>query len=344
MSEPRRVLVVGAGSIGERHARCFARTGRARVELCERNAALLAEVAERVQPAARYERFEDALAEEFDAVVICTPAPLHVPMARQALEAGAHVLIEKPLSTSMEGVAALETEAQQRGRVVAVAYVYRAHPALAAMREAIAGGRFGWPLQLVATAGQHFPTYRPAYREIYYADRAQGGGAVQDALTHVMNAGEWLMGAADTVAADADHMRLEGVTVEDTAHVLARHGPAMASYALNQHQAVNEVTLTVACEAGTACFEMHRHRWRWATDPAADAWQDEPADVPERDALFTRQAEAFLDAVAGARSPLCSLAEGRQTLALNRAVLSAAEERAWRAVQPHSPNTERSGS
>ena len=46
--------------------------------------------------------------------------------------------------------------------------------------------------------------------------------------------------------------------VEDTVHVLARHGDVLASYSLNQHQAPNEVTLTVVCERGTVRWEARR--------------------------------------------------------------------------------------
>ena len=87
--------------------------------------------------------------------------------------------------------------------------------------------RFGRPVQLTVTAGQHFPTFRPAYKNIYYADRVQGGGAIQDAMTHYLNAGEWLLGPIDRIVADAAHQVLEGVAVEDTVHCLARHGAAM---------------------------------------------------------------------------------------------------------------------
>src|SRR5690606_32808909 len=131
-----------------------------------------------------------------------------------------------------------------RDVVAGVAYVYRAHPALEEMRQAIASGRFGRPVELVAVLGQHFPFYRPAYRTIYYRDRATGGGAIQDALTHVLNAGEWLVGPITRLACDAEHLVLDGVDVEDTVHLLARHGRVMASYSLNQHQAPNESTIT----------------------------------------------------------------------------------------------------
>src|SRR5215217_6265260 len=100
------------------------------------------------------------------------------------------------------------------------------------------------------------PFYRPAYRNTYYARRSSGGGAVQDALTHVLNAGQWLVGNIDRVVADAAHLAIEGVDVEDTVHVIARHGDLLASYSLNQHQAPNETMITVVCEGGTARFEI----------------------------------------------------------------------------------------
>jgi predicted dehydrogenase len=331
MAREHRVLVVGVGSIGERHVRCLAATGRARVTVCEVNPELRQAVAGRYTVAAAFADLDAGLAAGPEVVVICTPAHLHVPMARAAVRAGAHVLIEKPLSTGFDGVPDLLREVEERRIVAGVAYVYRAHPALAAVRAAISSGRFGEPVQVVATCGQHFPLYRPAYRSIYYNDRATGGGAVQDALTHVMNAAEWLVGPVARVAADVDHLVLDGVTVEDTAHVLTRHGRVMGCFSLNQHQAPNEVTLTVVCTRGTARFEYHECRWRWAAEPGAP-WIDEPTPPLERDTLFVRQAHAFLDAVEGRAAPLCSLADGRQTLAVNLAVLRSADRSGWETI------------
>ena len=327
----KRVLVVGVGSIGERHLRCFAATGRARVSLCEVNPALRRTVAECYGVAEVYADLDAALAAGPEVVAVCTPAHLHVPMARAAVRAGAHVLVEKPLSTTPDGVDELLDEVERRHVVAAVAYVYRAHPALAAMRDAVRAGRFGEPVQVVAVRGQHFPLYRPAYRTIYYNDRATGGGAVQDALTHVLNAAEWLVGPITRLTADVAHQVLNGVTVEDTAHVLTRHGTVMGSFSLNQHQAPNESTITVVCTRGTARFEFHNMRWRWATEPGGD-WTDEPAGPLERDTLFIRQANAFLDAVEGTAAPLCTLADARQTLAVNLATLRSAERGGWETI------------
>jgi predicted dehydrogenase len=326
-----RVLVVGVGSIGERHVRCFLKTGRASVSICEVNPKLRDEVGRRYEIERVFADVDVALSQSHDAVIIAVPADMHIPMARKAVEADYDVLIEKPLSVCIEGVNDLLQAATQRRRVVAVGYVYRAHPSLSAMRQAIFNGTFGMPVQLVAVAGQSFPTYRPTYRASYYANRATGGGAIQDALTHILNAGEWLVGPIDRLVADADHKLIDGVSVEDVAHILARQGDVLASYALNQFQSPNEVTITVVCERGTARFEYHKHRWRRMAQPDAP-WQDEPATGIERDTLFVGQANAFLDAVARRGVPLCDLKDGVQTLHVNLAAIKSVECTTWQEI------------
>ena len=329
MSEVKNILIVGVGSIGERHLRCFQATGRANLSLCEINEGLREKVARQYGVKQTYADLQAALAGSHDGAVIAAPAHLHVPMAAGLAEAGMHLLIEKPLSTSLEGIGSLEAALTRHNRRAAVAYVLRHHPALRSMRDAIRAARFGRPVQLVAVCGQHFPTYRPDYREIYYADRATGGGAVQDALTHIMNAGEWLVGPVDRLVADASHQVLEGVDVEDTVHVIARHGDVLASYSLNQHQAPGETAVTVVCERGTCRWELHRHRWAWMTEPDT-LWEEESFTGLGRDDWFTAQASDFLDVMDGKAEPGCTLQEATQTLRANLAVLASARDGTWK--------------
>jgi predicted dehydrogenase len=331
MPARKSILIVGVGSIGERHLRCFLATGRADIWLCEINPVLRRAVAERYPAARVFEDYSVALEQKPDAVVICTPADLHIPLALLAAKRGVHLLIEKPLSTKTDGLEALRSEIASRKIVAGVAYVFRAHPALIAMREAVRSGTFGKPLQIVGTFGQNFPFYRPGYRETYYRNRATGGGAVQDALTHAINMGEWLVGPVEKLVADAAHQSLEGVEVEDTVHVLTRHGSVLGSFSLNQYQAPNEGFLTVVCQNGTARFESHLHRWRWQTEPGS-VWHDEPAANLERDTLFTNQAGSFLNALEGLHPPSCTLEEGAQTLRVNLSILRAIDEPRWQTV------------
>lgn len=331
MSDLRRVLIVGVGSIGERHLRCFQATGRAEVTFVEINDALRGTIADRYGVRG-FANLDEALAARPDAAVVATPANLHLDIAAKLAAQGLHLLIEKPLDVRTDGAQQLARTADERDVLVAVAYVYRCFPALAAMRQAVQSGRFGTPVELVAVSGQNFPTYRPAYRDTYYTDHATGGGAIQDALTHLLNAGEWLVGPIDRLVADAAHRVLVGVEVEDTVHLLARHGNVLANYSLNQHQAPNELTLTVICERGVVRWESHLNRWRWTIRPD-EPWTDEPHEPLPRDAAFIAQAHSFLDAMAGQSPPLCSLAEGLQTLRVNLAALASVASGNWQTVR-----------
>jgi len=326
-----RVLVVGAGSIGERHIRCFLATGRCEVSFVEINEALRQAIEARYAVRG-FANLEGGLKERPRIAVIAAPAHLHVEMATKLVEASIHLLIEKPLATSEVGAEQLISLVHKKSIAVGVAYVYRSHPVLSDMRSAILDGTFGPPVQIVVVAGQHFPTYRPAYREIYYRDRVTGGGAIQDALTHLINAGEWLVGPVTRLVADAAHQVLPGVEVEDTAHVLTRHGRVLGSYSLNQHQTPNETSITVICERGTARFEVHNSRWRWMASPGGE-WQDGHCQPLERDELFTLQANLFLDAVEGKQPPTCSLKDGLQTLRVNLAALKSLESGTWEAIK-----------
>ena len=340
MTLSHSVLIVGVGSIGERHLRCFQATDRAKVAFVEINDSLRATISERYGIPG-FANLDDAIGNRLDsaqsttprftAAVVATPANLHIEIATRLAEAGIHLLIEKPLSTSTDNIDLLARTVNKRFLVVNVAYVLRCFPALAAMRDALISGRFGKPVEIVAVSGQNFPTYRPAYRNTYYTDHRTGGGAIQDALTHTLNAGEWLVGPIERLVADAAHCVLEGVSVEDTVHVLTRHGDVLGSYSLNQHQSPNESTITVICERGTVRWESHAQRWRWMIRPD-EPWHDEPNDPQPRDAAFIAQAHRFLDTVERGEKPLCSLDEGMQTMRVNLATLASIKSCSWQTI------------
>ena len=327
-----RVLVVGTGSIGERHVRCFLQTGRAEVGICEINDDLRAQITDRYGITKTYSRLEDAAAESWDAGLVATPAHLHIPMAAALAESGCSLLLEKPLSVSMAGVDELIEFVEKKKIPAMVAYVWRSHPGIKKLKEALDSGRFGKPLLIIVNTGQNFPTYRPAYRDIYYKNRATGGGAIQDGITHMFNAAEWLVGPITRICTDADHKVLEGVEVEDTVNSLTRHGDVMGCFSLNQFQAPNEMTITVNCERGTVRFETHTQSWRWMVEPD-EGWHIEPVVSKERDEMYIAQANRFLDTVEGKTAPLCSLKEALQTLRVNLAALTSADNRgAWQTV------------
>lgn len=316
-------LIIGCGSIGERHLRCFQKTGRCSVAACDTNPTLLATIKERYGVEV-FSSLDAALAEaRFDSVVICTPAHLHLPIAIKLLNLRLHVFIEKPLAIDTALVPQVREAIAQAQRFVAVAYVYHLMPWVANAREFLKQGELGKVLHVSSMSGQHFPTFRPAYRDIYYTRHELGGGAIQDALTHLVNAVEWLIGPCTRVYCDAAHQALEGVTVEDTVNVTARHGQVLVSFAMTQFQTPNENTLLIHCENGSVKIETNHQRWGVMRRGDTDwTWHQTPPQ--ERDDMFIAQANAFLDGVEGRDTPLCTFEEAVQTLKFNQAALRSA--------------------
>lgn len=327
MPAKSQILVIGCGSIGERHLRCFLATGRAEVSACEPNAGLASSMRERYGVEVGDDTLAALSSGRYDGAVVATPAPTHLPLMRAALRSGASTLVEKPLAVALdevpESAALLESLAPQ-GRFARVAYVCHFMPWYAEARTFLLGGELGHPLQLSVVAGQHFPTFRPAYREIYYARHESGGGAIQDGLTHLLNAMEWFVGPVTRIRCEAARLALEGVEVEDSVSISARHGEVLASYAYNQFQAPNESCVQIHCERGSLRIESHRQRWGVHLRDGAE-WQWRSAGTCERDAFFIAQANAFLDELEGRPSELATFEEAAQTLRVNRAALESAE-------------------
>ncbi len=233
-----------------------------------------------------------------------------------------HVLLEKPLSVSLNGVEGLLRLHAQSGRVAAVGYTMHQYPALQQARALLQENTLGRVLQAATLGGQPFHRLRPGYDKTYYRHRSAGGGAIQDALTHTVNWVESVVGPADSVLCDSAHLGVPNVDVEDTVHVSARHGSVLVNYTLNQFQAPNESTLQFNAEQGSVRIELHNQRWGvFRAQDTAWTWRDAP--MADRDTPFLAQAHSFLDALEGKPNHLCTLEAAAHTLRFNLAALQA---------------------
>src|SRR6185436_8623930 len=100
-----RALVVGLGSIGRRHARNWSALGLGEVMVCRQTTRPLPEPLG--VNVLEFSALEDALSAGPDVVLVTNPTSMHLETACRAIEAGAHVLVEKPLSHTLDGVDAL---------------------------------------------------------------------------------------------------------------------------------------------------------------------------------------------------------------------------------------------
>ena len=98
------ILIVGVGSIGQRHVENFLKVDDVRCSIAEMDETIRQRVADQFPIEQTYGDFREADLPAFDGVAICTPTNTHIRFATEVASAGTHVLCEKPLDTSLDGV------------------------------------------------------------------------------------------------------------------------------------------------------------------------------------------------------------------------------------------------
>jgi predicted dehydrogenase len=230
MTDRLRAGIVGAGFMGEVHARAVRAAGgvvaRVAASTLERSRAAAA----RLDAEAAAESAEALLAaEDVDVVHVCTPNALHVPVAAGALAAGKPVVCEKPLATTVEDARRLTSQAEQAGLVATVPFVYRFYGSVREARARIGAGEAG-PLRLLH--GSYLQDWLSKPEDTNWrVDPALGGAsrAFGDIGVHWCDLAEFVTGhrivrlTARTVTAFPERRLAQGVGAvgtEDAATVL----------------------------------------------------------------------------------------------------------------------------
>jgi predicted dehydrogenase len=251
------------------------------------------------------------------AVIVATETRRHLADATAALEAGFDVLVEKPLASSSEGVAALANLAARRGRRIFVGCCLRFDQGLLAFREQLP--RIGDVRSVRVECQSWLPDWRPGtdYRAGYSADPDQGG-VLRD-LIHEIDYTCWLFGAPAEVYATLGNGGTLGIRAEETADL---------SWTTASGAAVSMRLDYLAKPARRGIVATgSRGDLVWNARPAPDApvvvRRDLEGKIEEtrsgqsRDDVYLEQARAFLSAVAGGEpGSLATLEEGAVALAV----------------------------
>ncbi|HEY7685569.1 MAG TPA: Gfo/Idh/MocA family oxidoreductase [Gemmatimonadales bacterium] len=197
MNEPVRVAVVGAGSIAQvAHLPVLRKiAGVEIVALCDNDLPKAQALGARFDVREAYDDIEEVLKYvRPDAVVICTPNHLHEIHVAAALSAGVHVLCERPLSLSYDGVERVLKAAERYGKRVMVAMNHRFRTDVQVVRGFLAGGELG---SIDMVRGGWFTFQPTATRQQlgWRLRRAEaGGGAMLDLGLPLIDLGLWLTG------------------------------------------------------------------------------------------------------------------------------------------------------
>lgn len=213
-----RFGIIGTGMIGNFHAMAIrAMAGGELAGAADSNPERAAAFAERHE-ARGYASVAAMLADpQIDIVTIGTPSGAHLDPALAAIEAGKHVIVEKPLEITVERIDRMVTAARKKGVTVSAILNRRFHPAMDAFKAAVGKGRFG----VLCSAS----AYVKWYRDQAYYDSApwrgtwalDGGGALMNQSIHTIDALLYLAGPVKSVSAGTACLGHRNIEVEDTA-------------------------------------------------------------------------------------------------------------------------------
>ena len=308
------ILIIGGGSIGERHLRNFLRHDGVTCSLAEPDAARREEMTAMYVLQQTHDDWKTVDLTDTDGVVICTPTDQHVPMLRQLADRGVGVLCEKPLAINTDGVADLSRRLIEHNTTVGVAFCYRHHPVLEEIKQRIDTGDLGPVSVALGQAGQYWPEVRTQWPPRYAVRRETGGGVIPDHMVHWINLLEWYFGPVASVAAFQRHMRLPDIESEDFGTVTLRfHGDRAAVLTSCLFQRETRAALQVVGDDATATLDLAEGNLRLFR-ASTQAWEPGTAKSGERDDMFYRQAGHFLACLRGEAKPRCSIDEAAQTL------------------------------
>lgn len=274
-------------------------------------------------------------------VVVATPNGLHAPVAVDALERGAAVLVEKPIADTLEQSQRICDAAQASGLPVLVGHQRRHNPIIRKARAWIAAGVLGRPVSVTVLCTWLKPQ---AYFDATWR-RRKGGGPILINLIHDIDLMRHLFGEIATVQAMASRA-LRGHEVEDTAVAALRFvNGALGTVTVSDTAAApwnwdlgageaerfprQDIDAHFYCGTEASLTLPRLELWRYRADHgAAQGWHD-PLTM-ERTALhtacpFAEQLRHFAAVVQGTEAPLCSAVDGHRTLQATLAVARAAD-------------------
>ena len=302
MASPLRVGVVGVGYFGQFHAKHYAANKTADlVAIVDADETRAGQVAKKYRAEAH--RDHRALAGRVDAVSIAAPTPLHFELARDCLEAGIHVLVEKPVTDTVESAEALVALAERKGLVLQVGHIERYSAPFRALAERITR-----------------PLFIESYRISPWTDRANEVDVVLDLMIHDIDI---IQGLVDSAVASVHAVGAPVANpTEDLANArimfengcVANVTASRISMKTERKIRIFQPFSYISCDFVKSHMASYSHSGA-PGGKALDAIKPEFLNVPKEDSLANEIAD-FLDCIRTGRAPRVGGRAGVEALRL----------------------------
>ncbi len=271
-----RAAVIGVGNIGLAHAATIARgdvPGMTLVALCDINPDKRAYLRETYPDTPIFETHEALIASGLcDAVIVATPHKFHPPIAKAALEAGLHVVSEKPAGVDISTLDELYATAKASDRVFSMMFNQRTDPLFAKAREIVRTGQLGELKRLVWIITNWYRT------QAYYDSgdwratwNGEGGGVLLNQAPHNLDLWQWIFGMPKRLRAFCYRGKYHDIAVEDDATIYAEYeNGAVATFITTTGEYPGTNRLEISDDRGKIVIENGELRLTTLSEPERD--------------------------------------------------------------------------
>lgn len=312
----RHILILGAGSVGRRHARNFAALG-CRISAMDPRPERGAELTAETSVVGTFMDLDAALsASDLDAVAVCSPTAFHVDQAIAALHAGLPVLLEKPVAKDLAAAQRLADVAAGTGLPLLLGYTWRWWPPLADLRQRLDDGVVGRLRHVDFIMSAHLADWHPGepLAEFFMSSAELGGGALLDE-SHWIDLMLWFFDLPTTLSASVETISDLEITSDDNVDMQLSYPDGLrVRIHLDLFGRPHRKEIRFIGEDGTMLWSETPNRIAVAHGTTAD-WQATDFDC-ERNDMFMGVAREFLALLDGNATPTCTLADGLNVMRL----------------------------
>ena len=309
-----RLAIIGLGSIGRRHLRLVSEI-RPDIEIIVVRSGYGSECEEQKMASKTVSSIDEAIKYGIQAAIVSSPAILHLEQSLELAKNGVHLLIEKPLSHTSDRVNELLEVINKNSVIAMVGYVMRYDSGAIEFKNWISNKITGKILHARIECGSYLPDWRPGqdYRKTVSALSELGGGVLLE-LSHELDYLHWFFGRPTDVQAWIRNSGTLDISVEDQANLLLTSSegyPITVQLDFNRRYAKR--ICNVLTTEGELTWNAIEKNVTWSeigNEPVVYGYES------ERDYIYRKQIESFLNCVEKDEVPIVSVHDGAEVIKL----------------------------
>lgn len=315
----KKILIVGFGSVGKRHAENFFNLD-CDISVVEVNLTKINEHSSKFQVHAFYKNVSDAINfERFDGAVICSPTFFHPLQSLALIEAGIPVLVEKPLAINLSDTIMLKEDLKRLNGKLLLGYTWRWWEPLRILRGLVLGNKIGKVRHVHFNMSAHLADWHPweRYQDFFMSSVKLGGGALLDE-SHWIDIMIWIFGMPNAVSGKVIKLSELEIETDDNVDIFCEYEGLSVTIHLDLFGRPHDKSIRFTGENGSIIWTAEPNKIR-VSNNMLPIWEDYNYDYQRND-MFVSLAKDFILLIDNEFESQCSIDDGINVLKIIEAV------------------------